>query len=421
MSGLLDQLVNYKSLFIYNPVFGAGILLVAGWLIGNIVAKIKLPHITGYIIAGILVGDSVLGVFPHQTGKGFSIITEIALGIIAVTIGGEFYWGKFKRTGKDIFIITIVQLFATFIAVTVVLRLLSFPLHFSMMLGAIASATAPAATVAIVQNLRCRGKFVDYLFGIVALDDAGCIILFGVVFAFAVNLSGAGGVDASSFSIVLHSISEVGFSIVAGVVFGFLMHYLIAGRNQTGEILIIFLGILFLSVAISVSLELSPLLVNMAAGAVLINMSPANNRIFRAVLPITPPLYALFFVIAGTELKLEVLLDKNILILGAGYIIARALGKYYGVKAGCMISKTDDNMKKYLGLCMIPQAGVAIGLVLLIQSSPQIQNLSGEQAVFVSSMVNIVLLSVFINELIGPPLSHLALVKGSEIDNCGRR
>ena len=213
---------------------------------------------------------------------------------------------------------------------------------------------------------------------------------------------------------------EVGLSVVVGGVFGFIMHYAMRGRNQTGDILVVFLGLLFLSVAISVALKLSPLLTNMAAGAVLINMSLANNRIFRAIIPITPPLYALFFVIAGTELNLGVLFNREILLLGSAYIIARAAGKYYGVKIGCAISKTDEDMKNYLGLCMIPQAGVAIGLVLLIQTAPQMQNLSAEHTILVSSMVNIVLLSVFVNELIGPPLSKFALLKGSSIDNCGR-
>ena len=416
MNSFLDTVIHFKELLGHNPVFGAGILLIAGWFIGNIVAKIKLPHITGYIIAGILVSESVLGVFPHHMGEGFSIITEIALGIIAITIGGEFYWGKLKRTGKAMIIITVIQLLASFAAVTLILWLLSFPLPFAMMLGAIASATAPAATVAIVQSLRCRGKFVDYLFGIVALDDAGCVILFGIIFAFASNLTGAGSADISSMSIVFHAIMEVVLSIGAGIITGLVMHYTIRNRKQTNEVMIIFLGLLFLSIAISVVFKLSPLLTNMAAGAVLINMSASNNRIFRAILPVTPPVYALFFVIAGTELSLDILSNTAILILGAAYIFARAAGKYFGVYLGCKICKTEKKITNYMGLCMLPQAGVAIGLVLLIQASPQMQNLTNEYSTVVDTMVNVVLMSVFFNELFGPPLSKYALLKGCKID-----
>lgn len=416
MNSTLDAVIHFKDLLGNNAVFGAGILLISGWFIGNLVDKIKLPHVTGYLIAGILVSESVLGIFPKDMGKGFSIITEIALGIIAITIGGEFYWEKLKRTGKAMIIITLTQLIAAFAGVSLILWLLDFPLPFALMLGAIASATAPAATVAIVQSLRCRGKFVDYLFGIVALDDAGCVILFGIVFAFASNSTGAGSVDVSSMSIVFHAIMEVALSIGTGIISGLIMHFTLKGRKQTNEILVIFFGLLFLSIAFSVVFDLSPLLTNMAAGAVLINMSAANHRIFRAILPVTPPIYALFFVIAGTELSLEALSQGSILVFGAAYIFARAIGKYFGVYFGCKISGVEDKIKHYMGLCMLPQAGVAIGLVLLIQTSPQMQNLSPEYSTIVKTMVNIVLMSVFFNELFGPPLSKLALIKGCEIN-----
>lgn len=419
MNSILDTVIHFKDLLGHNPVFGAGILLIAGWFIGNIVAKIKLPHITGYIIAGILVSESVLGVFPHHMGEGFSIITEIALGIIAITIGGEFSWGKLKRTGKAMIIITLVQLVASFGLVTLILWFLDFPLPFALMLGAIASATAPAATVAIVQSLRCRGKFVDYLFGIVALDDAGCVILFGIIFAFASNLTGSGGGDVASISIVMHAIFEVIFSIVAGIVSGFIMHYTIKKRKQTNEVLVIFLGLLFLTIAFSVVFKLSPLLTNMAAGAVLINMSAENHRIFRAILPITPPIYALFFVIAGTELSLDILSQSSILIYGTAYIVARAAGKYFGVYFGCKMCGIEDKITNYMGFCMLPQAGVAIGLVLLIQAAPQMQNLTHEYSTVVDTMVNVVLLSVFFNELFGPPLSKMALLKGCALNKRG--
>jgi len=415
MQNIVETFLEFKTLFGNNPVFGAGILLIAGWFIGNLVSKIKLPHITGYIIAGVLVSEPVSGIFPHHMGQGFSIITEIALGIIAITIGGEFAWGKLKRTGRDVVVITIVQLLATFFTVFIALYLLSFPLPFALMLGAVATATAPAATVAIVQSLRCRGKFVDYLFGIVALDDAGCVIIFGIIFAFVANITG-GQADSSSFQFVLHAFSEVFFSIVAGAISGFIMHYSLRKKNNVNEMMIIFLGLLFLTIAVSVVLNLSPLLTNMAAGMVLINLSPSNNRLFRAILPVTPPVYALFFVIAGTELDVSIFSNGSVLLFGFAYIAARAIGKYFGVRAACRLCRTDEILRKYLGLCMLPQAGVAIGLVLLIQAAPQMQNLSQEFASTVDMMVSIVLMSVFVNEIIGPPLSRMALMKGCSID-----
>jgi Kef-type K+ transport system membrane component KefB len=154
----------------------------------------------------------------------------------------------------------------------------------------------------------------------------------------------------------------------------------------------------------------------MAAGMVLINLSPSNNRLFRAILPVTPPVYALFFVIAGTELDVTIFSNGSVLIFGSAYIVARAIGKYFGVRTACRLCNTDETLRKYLGFCMLPQAGVAIGLVLLIQAAPQMQNLSEEFASTVDMMVNIVLMSVFVNEIIGPPLSRMALMKGCSID-----
>ena len=181
-----------------HALFSLGILLLLGFLIGKIVNRIKLPEITGYIIAGLLVGDSFLGMIPHHMGEGLGLVTEVALGMIAITIGGEFYWVKLKRMGSAIVIVTVVQLIAAFLLVSAVLVLLGMPAPFALLLGAIASATAPAATVAIVQSLRARGPFIDYLYGVVALDDAGAVILFGVVFAVASSILGDVGAAAGT-------------------------------------------------------------------------------------------------------------------------------------------------------------------------------------------------------------------------------
>jgi Kef-type K+ transport system membrane component KefB len=154
----------------------------------------------------------------------------------------------------------------------------------------------------------------------------------------------------------------------------------------------------------------------MAAGAVLINLSPQNHRIFRFLEPFTPPIYALFFVIAGTELRPEILIQSEILLMGAVYILARAAGKYGGVYLGARMSKVEPPIRNNLGICMFPQAGVAIGLVLLIQASPIVGGLSEESVRLVDTMVNIILFSVFVNEIVGPPLSRLAIIRGNQME-----
>jgi Kef-type K+ transport system membrane component KefB len=430
MELLFENLISLRDLLSQHPLFTVGIMLVMGYFIGTLAEKIKLPEITGFILAGLIMGSTVTGIVPHHMEESLKVVTEVALGLIALTIGGEFYWAKLKRMGKEVVIITIIQIVLTFGAVTFGLLVFKMPLPFAMLLGAIASATAPAATVAIVQSLRAHGIFIDYLYGVVALDDAGCVILFSIIFAIASGMlmgnaavvEAAGHVAGSSYfghggaAVIGHALLEVFMSIIVGIISGIIVHFSTWKKQNTNEIMIITIGIVFLFTAVAVIFKLSPLLTNMAAGAVIINFSAKNHRIFRALEPFTPPIYALFFVIAGTELNPAVLIQKDILIFGMVYIVLRAIGKYGGVYIGCRVSKVKSLITNHLGLCMLPQAGVAIGLVLMIQASPIMHSLSPEQILMVDRMVNIVLLSVFVNELVGPPVSRYAIIKGNEME-----
>ena len=430
MNLLIENFILLRDLLSQHPLFTVGIMLVMGYFIGTLAEKVKLPEITGFILAGLIMGSTVTGIVPRHMEESLRVVTEVALGLIALTIGGEFYWAKLKRMGKEVVIITIVQISITFLIVSIGLFLFRMPLPFALLLGAIASATAPAATVAIVQSLRAHGVFIDYLYGVVALDDAGCVILFSIIFAIASGMlmgdaalvEAAGhAVSGSSLghggaAVIGHAFLEVFLSVVAGIISGVAVHFSTWKKQNTNEIMIITIGIIFLFTAMAVIFKLSPLLANMAAGAVIINFSPKNHRIFRSLEPFTPPIYALFFVIAGTELNPAVLVQKDILIFGLLYIILRAIGKYGGVYIGCKVSKVKGVITKHLGLCMLPQAGVAIGLVLMIQASPIMHSLSPDQILMVDRMVNIVLLSVFVNELVGPPVSRYAIIKGNEME-----
>lgn len=413
---LIQDLQALRDLFSHHPMFAAGVLLLVGYFIGKLVAKIKLPEITGYIIAGLLMGEAVTGIFPEHMGESFTIVTEVALGLIALTIGAEFSIRKLRHVGAGVLIITVVQLLATFVIVSIGLMLVGLPKPFALLLGAIASATAPAATVAIVQSLRAKGLFIDYLYGVVALDDAGCVILFGIVFAFASGVISAGTEAAGAMTLLLKSVSEVIFSLLIGVIEGALLHFATRRKNRPNEILILSLGLVFLTTAFAIVLHFSPLLTNMAAGAVVINLSARNRRIFQMLEPLTPPLYALFFVMAGAELQPGIVLRGGVLLIGSVYIVLRALGKYGGSWAGAVMCGAPASIRKYLGFSMLPQAGVAIGLVLLIQASPLMEGITPAQHELVMNMVNVVLLSVFVNELIGPPLSKFAVIRGNEME-----
>ena len=431
MEGIFTDLANLRDLMSQHGLFSTGMLLILGYFLGKLMARIHLPEITGYIIAGLILGDAALGIIHHEMSESLQIVTDVALGLIALTIGGEFSMSKLKRMGSEVVILTVSQILLTLIAVTLALWVFKLPLPFALMLGAIATATAPAATVAIVQSLRAHGPFIDRLYGIVALDDAGAVIIFGIVFAVVSGIltgdaaAGAaageavahGAHAAGGFGVILGAFKEILLSILIGGVAGWIIHALARKKNHTGELMIISLGWIFLLTAISLVFHLSALLSNMAAGMVLINLSPRNHRIFRTLEPLTPPIYALFFAIAGTELNPAIFFKGDILILGLVFIFARAFGKIFGVWGGSVIAKSKTNVRKFLGFCMLPQAGVAIGLVLMIQASPMIATLGPVQKDIITMMVNIILLSVFFNELTGPPISRMAIVRAIEMED----
>ena len=421
------MLVNVYTFFINGSIllrtsisqhvlFAIGILLIAGYLLGKLAEKVKLPVITGYIVAGILLGESIGSVIEFKMVHSLRPITEVALGLIALAIGGEFSRAKLKIIGKEVLIIAIFQIVITFVLVSLVMILLGFNFEFSLLLGAIATATAPAATVAVVQNLRARGKFIDYLYGLVALDDAGSVILFAVIFAFiGTIIAKANGSSIASGIMIANAFWEIILSLLIGFLGGYILHKATRKRQNKSEIMIISLGIVFITIGIAHPLHISPLITNITIGATLVNLSSKNQRISRILGTLTPPIYAAFFAIAGTELQLGIFAKPQILLLGIAFVIVRMIGKYSGVYLGAISSKSDSNIKNYLGICMFPQAGVAIGLVLMIQASPIIANATPQIQNLAINMVNIIIFSVFVNELLGPPLSRLAIIKGAEL------
>ena len=395
--------------FAHHVIFSVGLLLIVGYIFGQLSEKIKLPAITGYILAGVLIGSSGLQMIRHENMEMLYVISEVTLSFIAVIIGGEFSFHKLKLYGKKIVILTLAQMLLTFFLVSFGLLLLGLPNYIAFILGSISAATAPAATVVIVEKLKAKGKFVDYLYGIVALDDAGTVIIFSIAFALSASIIGKTELHLSHS--ILHALKEILFSVLIGAIAGVIIHFTTAKKRNMNEIKIISLGLIFLSTSISISLNLSPLIANMTLGMILVNLSSKNIRILFTLEPLTPPLYAVFFAIAGTELNLGVFKDSSVLIAGLLFIFLRGLGKYFGIYFSAMALKVQKNIRNYLGLSLLPQAGVAIGLILFVQASPIVSSASIEIQNAIGKMINIVLMSVFFNEIIGPPLSKLAILK----------
>ncbi len=410
MNSIVDIFISVRDQFNDHVMFGLGLLLLAGYGLGKAAERFKLPAITGFILAGLVLGDSAAGVVQKNISQYLNLVSQLALGIIAATIGCEFSIVKLKRLGKKIFLITVFQLLATFFLVSSCLIATGLDIFASLLLGAIATATAPAATVAIVQSLRARGIFIDYLYGAVALDDALCVILFSLIFA-GVG-AGAGG-SQNVFRIVLHGLYEISISLAVGMAGGFLVHFLTFRLKLKNQILILAIAALFLVIAVTDKLNLSPLLANMMMGATFINLSPKNHKILDSLLPLTPPLYAAFFAIAGTELDLSSVTNISLLCMGLIYIVMRAAGKYAGVYGGARLAGAPVEIKKWLGLCMLPQAGVAIGLVMFIETSAAVSGGGWIDNDMMNLITGVVLFGVFVNELAGPPLSKYGIVKGA--------
>jgi Kef-type K+ transport system membrane component KefB len=412
----LSEWINQVGGFLtHHVLFSIGILLFAGYLLGKLANRFGLPSITGYIIAGLLMGRSVTGIVHEEMSVQLHSITELALGIIAITIGAQFDISRLKKTGSKILIMTFFEAIFAFILVSTVLNLMGMPFKYTLILGAIAAATAPAATVIIVRELRARGEFIDYLYGIVAFDDAICVILFSVVFAIVSPILGsAGGHDVHFLSSLSHAFAELFFSCLTGLVGGLLLHFLIRKKYNVNEVLILSIALILLTTSIAIVLNLSLLVANMVFGAVLINLNTKNKRVFNVIEPITPPIFALFFILAGTELNLGVFSKGIVILYGVVYLLSRFIGKYTGVYIAGTIAKVPKKVRQYMGFCLFPQAGVAIGLVLFVQTSPLIATAPDEVRNTLVMIVNIVLFSIFINELVGPSITKFGITRGAD-------
>ncbi len=402
--------INFLSI---HPLLGIGVMLLFGYALARLVQRIGLPEITGFILAGLIMGGGGFAIVGETAADDLAVITEIALGIIALTIGGELRVAKLKRIYHSVAWITAGQFALTFVLVAVFLTLASVPLPFVLLLGAVATSTSPAAVVSVVRSTRARGSFVDQLFGTVALGDAVTIAVFGVVLAMLPVIIGA---QAAVAELVFDSISDLSVSIVLGVLLGFLIYFTTRSEQNPGEVLILTLGFLFLSTAMAVSFGLSPLLMNMAAGAALVNFSASGGRVMRALEPLTPPIYALFFVIAGTKLNPAILFSAEVLLLGSLFIVGRWLGKYFGSFGGAVLAGSEPGVRNWLGMGLFAQAGVALGLVLLLEAAPELHHIPALPPGIVRTAINVVLMSVFVNEISGPPIAKYAIARALKLE-----
>ena len=377
-------------------------MIFFGMFLGRMAKHIHLPNVTGYLVAGLLIGPSVLGLIPSEALPNLDVIADAALGFIAFSIGCEFKISYFKRVGATPIVIAFLEAFLAVICVIAALLIAGFSLPFSLVLGSIAAATAPAATIMVIKQYKAKGPVTETLLSVVALDDAVALMLFGVSVAIAQSVSTPGASVASS---LLSPVIEIVGAVICGFILGLIFTVPLRFFKKDGNRLALTIGFVFIGIGIAQIFGLSQLLLCMALGASLTNISSNTNHIMKLTDGFTPPVFILFFVLSGAELQLSVL--PSIGIAGIIYVIVRVAGKIAGASLGSVLCRADSKITKYLGLSLMPQAGVAIGLSLLAtQVVPE----------FGAQIRAIILCGTLIYELIGPAVTKLSLKKAGEIE-----
>ena len=431
-------------------LLGISIALIAGLISNRLIKLVNLPNVTGYLIVGILLGpyffslfnSNLTGVLSEHMVESFGIIVDVALGFIAFSIGSEFKLASIKKLGKGIITITLIQAFAALLFVDIALSVyclctgsLAENLPLILTLGAVATATAPAATLMVIKQYKAKGPVTETLLPVVAFDDAVGLILFSISFSiaqvFAKQQAGIGGADINLVNIIVMPLLEIVLSLVIGALIGLALTFAMKFFKSRANRLICMIAATFLAVALCelcgtwFGFELSSLLTCMMVGGVFCNTRKDAIQIFDGVDRWTPAIFMMFFVLSGAELNFK-LITLPVLGICAVYLIARSLGKYFGARFGCKLSHTDENVKKFLGLTLLPQAGVAIGMA---RSSANVFNGLAEAALLenplftgtaylqniAGTITAVVLCATLVYELVGPFITKVALTKANEI------
>ena len=403
MSALHDTLMNLPQ--VPTVIISVALMLFSGFLLTRVTKRLRLPNVTAYIVAGILIGPYGLNLVPQRIIDGTDFLSDIALAFIAFSTGEFFKLTVLKRNGMKVVWITILEAVLASAAVFVLTYcVLGLELAFSIVLAALASATAPASTMMTIRQTGARGDFVDTLLQVVALDDVVGLVLYSVAISVALASLQGGGFTLGAL------VKPVALNIVImalGGVFGLFMKLLMPSNRSTDNKLIISIALLFTFCGVCALLDVSPLLGCMAMGTVYTNIAE-NDKLFKQLGYFSPPILLLFFVRSGMSFRLDALVSASgamngvpLLVIGASYFLVRILGKYLGAWLGCQMVKKDRLVRDYLGLALIPQAGVAIGLAAL--GARTLGGTMGED------LQTIILASSVLYELIGPGCAKLAL------------
>lgn len=388
------------------------IVLIVGIIGGKIAERFKLPNVSGYIVFGLLLGPSIFKLFSSTSEVAqYDIISEIALSIIAFSIGSEFIISEMKKLGKKIVIITLMEVIG---AVLVVFSVMYFickqDIAFSLIIASMSAATAPAATLLVMQQFRAHGPLTRTILPVVALDDIFGIIAFGIASAVAFILKSPEPMTVGEM--ILGPTIEIFGSILLGLVIGFGLAIVVKFLKRKSGLQSISIAAILVGTGLAKLVGASPLLTNIVIGTVIVNVLPNHEKVFKSVNDLAEPIYVLFFTIAGAKLNLSVL--KQVGLVGLAYISARATGKWLGSSVGAQMVNAEAPVKKYLGLALLPQGGVSIGLLVIVS-----QNFAFDPQL-VSWITTIIMFSVLFYETTGPIFAKIALSKAGEVNGLDR-
>ncbi len=394
-----------------NILLLTGITIFLGTFGGRLFQRLKIPQVVGYIVIGVLMGKSVLGILDARIIEIFTPLINVALGIIGFRIGAELKSEVFKKYGRSIYMILLGEGLLAFIVVSILVTLFTQKLYLGLLLGALASATAPAATTDVLWEYKARGPLTTTLFAIVALDDALSLIIYGFASVFAKSI--LAHANFSFFLSIAVPIFDLGASCLIGAFCGFILSWLLQ-RIKDKELMFSFsIAFIVFTVGIAIFFKLDFILSAMTLGAVFANLSPQISRkVFDSINDFSPPIYVLFFILVGARLQVNLFLNSSIALLAIVYLLGRTTGKISGAYLGGLISKAQKSVTNYLGLCLFSQAGVAIGLAMVIHHNFSLLGPEGEKVGLL--VLNIITATTFVVQLIGPACVKFAITKTGE-------
>ena len=394
-----------------------GIITLAGFYLGKSMRFVRLPSIIGFMLVGVLLGPSVIGFLGEELKASVDFITELALGFVALSIGLELSFSALKKQGLGIILIIVAECFLAFAVVTAAVFLLTRDLALALIFGSLAPASAPAGTVAVIQEFKARGNLTKALYAVVGFDDGLAIIIFGFSFAVArsVLLNEHGAAPQNLWRLIVTPLLEIGLSFLIGAVAAVLYRLLARRLTERRDLFILTFATVLITVGISEALHLSLILTNLVVGLVIMNTQPPalTEKIKEELTEVMPLLFVLFFVLAGSNLHLALLPALG--LVGVIYVVSRSAGLMGGAWIGAVVGRAEPKIRKYLGMGILSQAGVAIGLALVVKQT--LTPLGPWGARLGALIITTITATSIIFEIVGPILCKLGLQKAGEISN----